>query len=30
MLKTILDDFLQNNPYQYFANSVLIRANKNH
>ncbi|HEY4037036.1 MAG TPA: class I SAM-dependent methyltransferase [Ktedonobacteraceae bacterium] len=28
MLKTILDDFLQNNPYQYFANSVLIQANK--
>lgn len=28
MLKVIFDDFLQNNPYQYFANSVLIQANK--
>jgi len=28
MLKAILDDFLRNNPYQYFANSVLIQANK--
>lgn len=28
ILKGYLEDFLQNNPYQYFANSVLIQAHK--